>query len=199
MTHVVGCKQKKYHSGRDTVESFGDGRFEIGRLSGEKLVLGDAENRTAGFMDVYKYKTKGNWVFASSEEDTFAVLNYETGDYTMYKDINFVPDDYKKIFSKIRMYKKYFSRPETIRSYGNGRFQLLRTKEGTNLYDMEKQEDIVSSVSRWYDIKRNIAFIASNEGVSILLNYETGIRTTYQDFNSVPAEFKFYLPHEKKK
>jgi hypothetical protein len=96
-----GCKKEKYPSGRDTYKSFGDGRFQIGRLPHDELVLADCETQDTIIMNLYKYKTKGNQVFATSKEGAFAVLNYETGVHTTYKDANSVPAEYKKIFSQL--------------------------------------------------------------------------------------------------
>lgn len=67
------------------------------------------------------------------------------------------------------------------------------------MYDIEKQEDVISNVSRWYNAGRGRAFIVSEAELSTLLNYETGAHATYPDYNSVPVEYRVYVPYKGKK
>lgn len=124
MSHIGGCKQKKYPSGRDTYKSFGDGKFQLLYASDDSLDLDDVGSQHTVIRHVYEYKAKGDLVFVSSEEDIFAVLNYKTGCCTTHNDINLFPEDHKNILSKIRMYKKYSSSPETSAVTATGGFKF---------------------------------------------------------------------------
>ncbi len=102
---LPGCERKKYPSGRDTIESFGDGRFQIGWV-GESKGLSDGENE---LVDAIQYlcdwKKKGDWVYMVNVKGEYAVLNYRTAYYKKFKSFQDVPQPYREACEKLRIKK----------------------------------------------------------------------------------------------
>lgn len=99
-----GCEEKKHPSGRDTIESFGDGRFQIlGPSDTKSLYDGEAQDMTKASIEdnVYKYKVKGDLVYVIGQRG-YTIVNYRTGEINQYKEINKFTLGDRKIFKDMR-------------------------------------------------------------------------------------------------
>lgn len=94
---LSGCyNDYKYKPGKDTIDIFGDGTFQI--LSGPSPnSLLNVETQENIEFNVYKYKEIKPFVYVIGESG-YTVLNYETGGYIKYKKIEEIPEKDKKIF-----------------------------------------------------------------------------------------------------
>lgn len=95
------CQEKRFPSGRDTFESFGDGRFQIGTVADNILVLDDAKTRTTIVYGVKDYTKAGDRVFVLGTDGTYTILDFITGEYHHYRTISEAPQDTKKRLSKL--------------------------------------------------------------------------------------------------
>lgn len=91
---VTGCDNDKYPSGRDTVQSFGNGRFQIGRTPSMKFLIDMAtkENIT---LDIRDWQNQGDWVYLVNEDGLYTVLNYRTGYYKNYPNLDSVSPEHR--------------------------------------------------------------------------------------------------------
>jgi len=95
-----GCSQDyEFPPGRDTVEIYGDGTFQI--LSGPTS-NGLYNNETQEDIEfiVYKYKEIKHWVYVIGESG-YTILNYQTGEIKKYKKMDDIPNKQKQIFIDI--------------------------------------------------------------------------------------------------
>lgn len=100
----TGCTPEKYPSGRDTVESFGDGTFQILRGPDRILSLRDESkpqyNGRVIESNVLSYRRKGEFVYVIGESG-YTVLNYETGEVRKHTSLDELPDQEQKVFRKM--------------------------------------------------------------------------------------------------
>ncbi len=89
----------KYKPGKDTIDIFGDGTFQI--LSGPSYnPLLNSETQENIEFNVYKYKEIKPFVYVIGESG-YTILNYETGEYKKYKKVEEIPEKDKKIFLEL--------------------------------------------------------------------------------------------------
>lgn len=99
---LVGCEEKKHPSGRDTIESFGNGRYQIvGVVNKRVLVDLDRNIRPSVEDNVYKYKVRGDLVYVIGQRG-YTIVNYRTGEINQYKEINKFTLGDRKIFEDMR-------------------------------------------------------------------------------------------------
>jgi hypothetical protein len=99
-----GCgkakKKKLFLPSNETVEQFGDGRFEI-RRTGSRQMLYDSKSARPLFPDVRAYLEEDDWVYTVNIKNEYCLLNTESGDYTVFRGLNDVPDEHKTPFLKL--------------------------------------------------------------------------------------------------
>ncbi|GIX01684.1 MAG: hypothetical protein KatS3mg112_0621 [Thermogutta sp.] len=104
---IVACEAQKYPWGRDTRDSFGDGRFQIGRFwDGEEyvLVLMDQEPLAGrGIVsNVRNWEARGNFVFVVDEAGKCWKLNFRTGELVSYERVRDVSDpEERRLFERL--------------------------------------------------------------------------------------------------
>lgn len=104
---LVGCSNipKKYPKGRDTVESFGDGRFQVLKVGPDKILylVDESKPQFNGRVvesNVSGYTRKGEFVYVVGKGG-YTVLNYKTGELRQYESLDELPDQEQKLFHKI--------------------------------------------------------------------------------------------------
>jgi hypothetical protein len=66
---ILGCgHEQRYLSGRDTVKSFGDGRYQILRFHGEVEVLYDLQTRTEILRSPLNWEKYGNQILVTGNK-----------------------------------------------------------------------------------------------------------------------------------
>ncbi|SMQ81532.1 hypothetical protein SAMN05444673_4365 [Bacillus sp. OV166] len=99
ITIISGCSNDyKYPPGKDTVEIYGDGTYQI--LSGETMTLANVETQEIPEENVYKYKEVKPMVYLIGESG-YTILNYQTGKIIKYKNMDEIPEKQKKVFIEI--------------------------------------------------------------------------------------------------
>ena len=104
---ALGCGEpKKYPVGRDTVESFGDGTWSIGKTGGgpnrRLLFLHNRETQETLVKDVTDWRQEGDWVYAAGSDGQYAVLNFRTNVHGNYGSIEEAPKEHRGALSKLR-------------------------------------------------------------------------------------------------
>ena len=101
---AAGCgkakKKKLFLPSNETVEQFGDGRFEVRRTESRKALY---DNRSARplFQDVRAYLEEEEYVYTVNIKNEYCLLNTETGEWTVFHGLNEVPEDHRDTFLKL--------------------------------------------------------------------------------------------------
>lgn len=96
---VFGCAEQKYPWGRDTKDSFGDGRFQIVRASHpRRLVLFDCERNDPVVRHVKNWKAKSGYLFLIDDADKCWKVNYQTGAVASYEKVDAAEADDRRVF-----------------------------------------------------------------------------------------------------
>lgn len=107
-TIPMGCgESKRYPSGRDTVESFGDGTWQIGKTGGgpnypRKIHLINADTQENLVYDIADWRSEGDWVYLLGSDGKYAVLNFRTNVRGKYESIDQAPEEYRQNLRKLR-------------------------------------------------------------------------------------------------
>ncbi len=93
-------------AGRDTVDYFGNGRFQILQGIGHQS-LHDVETQNTLVYIVHDWRKAGDRVYAVGKEDTkgrviYVVLNYRTGSHDVFHEIAQAPMEYRGELSKLK-------------------------------------------------------------------------------------------------
>ena len=96
---VAGC-EKKYPGGRDTVASFGDGRFQIIRLPGGRY-LHDSETSQSITGNVREWIQDGDMVYLVNGDGEYVVLNHRMGSVSKFVSIDKVPPGDRDVCGKL--------------------------------------------------------------------------------------------------
>ncbi len=108
VTILIGCGEpKRYPPGRDTVESFGDGTWAIGKTGGgpnypRKIHLINAETQENLVYDIADWRSEGDWVYLLGSDGKYAVLNFRTNVRGKYGSIDQAPEEYRQNLRKLR-------------------------------------------------------------------------------------------------
>jgi len=99
---LCGCGSNgtKHPAGRDTVVSFGDGRFQILKCN-RKCSLLDLETQHTIAYDIKDWKKKGEWVYVVTKAGKCAILNYQTAFSEEFDSIADVPAQWKGELEKL--------------------------------------------------------------------------------------------------
>ena len=101
LTGCVKAKKKKlYLPSNETIEQFGDGRYEI-RQTGSRQALYDIKQARPLFQDVRAYREEEYWVYLANIKNHYCLLNTETGDWSVFPGLNEVPEEHKDTFLKL--------------------------------------------------------------------------------------------------
>ena len=104
LTLLPGCvkakKKKLFLPSNETIEQLGDGRFEI-RQTESRQTLYDNKLGRPLFQDVRAYREEDYWVYAVNIKNQYGLLNTESGDWTLFRSLNEVPDEHKATFLKL--------------------------------------------------------------------------------------------------
>ena len=98
---LSGCANDdyKYPQGRDTIEIYGDGRFQI--MSGPTTnSFNNLEEQDTIEHIVFKYKEIEQYVYVIGESG-YTVLNFQTGEMKKYQKMNEIPSEEKEIFIEL--------------------------------------------------------------------------------------------------
>ncbi|MEH7336451.1 hypothetical protein V7161_27885 [Neobacillus drentensis] len=97
---ISGCSNDyKYPPGKDTVEIYGDGTYQILSV-GTSNTLYNVKTQEDIEKVVYKYKEKKPSVYVIGESG-YTVLNYQTGKIKKYIKMNEIPTKQRKVFTEI--------------------------------------------------------------------------------------------------
>lgn len=83
---LSSCHKGKYQEGRDTLASFGDGRFQIGDTS-SRLILEDCLERRTIAKDVTHWNISGNMVYVHCRNRTLIALDTSDNQWTLYAEV----------------------------------------------------------------------------------------------------------------
>lgn len=98
---LCGCQQQKYPCGRDTKDSFGNGRFQVLRTP-MGLVLCDNERSMPGVVyDVKDWKKISPHVFLVDDAGKCWKVNYESGEIKAYEDMEAADQSDRKVFHEL--------------------------------------------------------------------------------------------------
>lgn len=97
---AVACKKTKYPSGKDTIESFGDGKFQISKTPSRFVLINEKTNE---FLEsnIYRYKEIKPFVYIIGESG-YLILNYETGEIKKHKKVEYFSNEEIKIFNQMK-------------------------------------------------------------------------------------------------
>jgi hypothetical protein len=105
---LFGCEQQKYPWGRDTKDSFGNGRFQVGRVyTGHvgnltpELVLYDCERRAEVARRVHNWTVRGDYVFLVDDNGKCWKVDYRTGAVTSFEKADAAEAPDRKVFEKL--------------------------------------------------------------------------------------------------
>ena len=104
---MCGCGEQiddKYPPyGRDTIQVYKKGRYQIGWYAKEKI-LTDEEEGNAGldlFRNVHKWEKVGNTLLLSNTFGKFMVLDLETSKATQYDNLSDTPEHLQVYFRRL--------------------------------------------------------------------------------------------------
>jgi len=101
----AGCGRKKHRTGRDTVDWFGDGRFQVCWGQYDEVGLVDCENQVC-FLDLRDWRKKGDLVYMVNKKGEYAVLNHVTGVMDTFPALRDVPLPYRKECERLKKTNK---------------------------------------------------------------------------------------------
>lgn len=99
---IFGCESQKYPWGRDTKDSFGDGRFQILRSSRPKeLLLYDCERHDSVVRHVKDWKAKSGSVFLADEAGKCWKVDYQTGTVSSFETAAAAGAEDRELFERL--------------------------------------------------------------------------------------------------
>lgn len=99
---LLGCSDVNYRSGRDTVKSFKDGRFQVLRTSGNTKILYDLQQQKILANDVAEWKVvAGHLCTFDRREKVFVVLDLESGLFNKYKHSDLAPVEFRPTLKNV--------------------------------------------------------------------------------------------------
>lgn len=97
---LVACSEKniKFQSGRDTFASFGNGEFQILRISiDRKYIFFDEDKKKIIESNVYSYYDNNPFLYITGTQG-YSIINYKTGEIKQKSDLNKLEDKEKQMF-----------------------------------------------------------------------------------------------------
>ena len=107
---VMSCERIDHPAGRDTVASFGNGRFQVlYGMQGQSLRDIQIPQATLIYA-LHEWNRSGDWVYAVGDDThgllVYVVLNYRTGFHETFKSVDDASEEYKKPLGKLRPGRK---------------------------------------------------------------------------------------------
>ncbi|HWL23499.1 MAG TPA: hypothetical protein VNR38_07090 [Ureibacillus sp.] len=157
---ISGCSNDyKYQPGKDTVEIYGDGTYQI--LSGNTNTLANVETQENPEEIVFKYKDEKPLVFVIGESG-YTILNYQTGEIKKYKKMNEIPTKQRKVL--YLAIKKCYKR----------QYLFLKCKKSQNTQVLHKNLHILTLFNLIiYCVKASVSLIRISLIVHSKRNLET--------------------------
>ena len=95
-------KKKVYLPSNETVEQFGDGRYEIRRTESRQSLYDNKSDRTL-FQDVRNraFLEEEDWVYLLNLKNEYGLLNTDTGTFEVFRSLNLVPEEHRDAFLKL--------------------------------------------------------------------------------------------------
>ncbi|MFN2124606.1 MAG: hypothetical protein ACK2UP_14000 [Candidatus Promineifilaceae bacterium] len=91
----------KYNTGRDTVEAFGDGRYQVLQLP-ETKVLYDLQEQQEILRHVTRWRKEGDIVYLmAGERGPFAAIYLSKGTFEKYSDLALSPKSMSTVFESL--------------------------------------------------------------------------------------------------
>ncbi|MGI6495437.1 MAG: hypothetical protein ACOX5G_14315 [Kiritimatiellia bacterium] len=88
----------------------------------------------------------------------------------------------------------YRSGRDTVKSFRDGRFQVLRTPKNTKiLYDFQRQRTLANDVDEWRVVADHLCTFDRREQVFVVLDLESGLFDKYKRSDHAPIEFRSTL------
>jgi len=97
-----------YTPGKDTYESFGNGRFQIISSNSEELYLIDLKDGKTIESDIRNYYKVDNKVYIIGI-DGYCILNYAKEEYKQSKELKDFTEDEQKAFNDLEKYNSIIS------------------------------------------------------------------------------------------
>jgi hypothetical protein len=97
-----GCGSYNYEGSRDTVEMFGDGRYQVAEVSGSRHCIDDAKTKKIVVESIDKWKQSGGFAYAvGGYPFSYIVIDLSTNTLMHYATISKVPQKYQPIFKSL--------------------------------------------------------------------------------------------------
>jgi hypothetical protein len=80
---LIGCQHKAYPSGKDTIESFGNGRFAVMDANGRKILYDHMRVKTLQ-TNIMSWRKNGDYVYLLDNTRIYTVLNILSGEHKDY-------------------------------------------------------------------------------------------------------------------
>ena len=96
ISFFMGCEGKDYPIGRDTYHSFGEGRYQLLRVSGERLDLFDLKTGAQLLGRVNDYKRQGEFVYLvglMNGTTTYCIVDFSNEEVWTAGDVASFPHD----------------------------------------------------------------------------------------------------------
>ena len=104
---LSACSRVKNPPGRDTIDTFGDGRYEILRSGTQGRIMYDSQTQTTISRDVIAWKRKGTLVYAiSSDPERFILVDYTSGIVRKHERLEDVPLPEREVLERIEDRKR---------------------------------------------------------------------------------------------
>ena len=99
-----GFEREDYPVGRDTVDFFGNARFQIGRVGPDNRErwLFDS-TQVLGLLQVADWRRRGDFVLVLGTDGRYTVLNYRTGRYRTYARLDDMPVGLRSGAKRLRL------------------------------------------------------------------------------------------------
>jgi hypothetical protein len=97
---LCGCEEQKYPSGRDTKDSFGNGRFQVVR-GPSRFSMCDCERRVTVVDNVKNWKARAGYVFLVDANGKCWKVDYRSGAVTSFEKPDAAEAADRKIFEKL--------------------------------------------------------------------------------------------------
>ena len=99
----LGCERAEYASGRDTLQAFGRGRFQLLILGGKQKLLYDLKLQRTLVSDVKSWQIDDDLLLILSVgAQRFTILNVETGGLQHFQVISEIPQLQRGKFEKLQ-------------------------------------------------------------------------------------------------
>lgn len=85
---------------------------------------------------------------------------------------------------------EYRAGRDTIQSFGDGRYQVLRISEHQVLYDLQRQEEVLRGVTNWLKSNEEIILMAGSQGPFVILHLNSNIAEKFLDIEMAPVRLQ---------